>query len=187
MFQLVAIAASAGGLSALTTILREIPAEFPVPIAVVQHVDPTHRSLVASILARRTALTVKQAEAHEHLLAGVVYVAPPGSHMLIGDDRNVQLTYTEPVHHVRPCADQLFESAARVFGTVIGVILSGTGTDGAVGAVAIKNAGGALIAQDEASAAFFGMPQAAIAMGVVDFVLPLDKIAPALIALARTK
>ena len=186
MFQLVAIAASAGGLSALTTVLAEMPAEFPLPIAVVQHVDPTHRSLIADILARRTPLKVKQAEAGERLLAGVVYIAPPGSHMLVRADRSVQLTQTEPVHFVRPSADQLFESAAQALGTVIGVILSGSGSDGAGGAVAIKGAGGAVIAQDEASAAFFGMPQAAIAMGVVDFVLPLGQIAQRLIDLART-
>src|ERR1051325_1762071 len=107
------MAASAGGIAALATVLETLPAQFPIPIAIVQHIDPNHVSLVADILARRTALRVKQAEAREPLFSGVVYVAPPNHHFLIGAGPSVRLTDTEKVHFVRPSADELFQSAAR--------------------------------------------------------------------------
>jgi two-component system chemotaxis response regulator CheB len=186
MYQVVAIAASAGGLTALATLLGRLPREFPIPLAVVQHVDPRHISLVPEILARRTDLTVKAAVEREPMLAGVVYVAPPDRHFLIGGGRLVSLTSTAPVHYVRPSADLLFESAARMCGAhVIAVVLTGAGSDGAAGVVAVKSVGGTVIVQDEASSAFFGMPQAAIATGIVDFVLPLESIADKLIELTR--
>jgi two-component system chemotaxis response regulator CheB len=181
---LVVMAASAGGLSALTTVLAHLPGGFPLPIAIVQHLDPDHVSLIAHILGRRTPLKVKEAEAHERLLAGVVYIAPRGQHLLVGGGLSAQLTDSAKVHYVRPSADVLFVSAARRGRHVIGVVLTGTGQDGAEGAVAIKLAGGTVIAQDKGSSAFFGMPQAAIDAGAVDLVLPLDAIAPNLIALS---
>ena len=180
------MAASAGGISALATVLERLPAQFPIPIAIVQHVDPNHVSLVADILARRTELRVKQAEAHEPMLGGVVYIAPPNHHLLIGGGLSVRLTDTERVHFVRPSADELFQSAAKSGRQIIGVVLTGTGTDGARGAAAIRLAGGLVIAQDAASSAFFGMPHAAIEAGAVDRILPLDAIGPTLIALSRT-
>jgi two-component system, chemotaxis family, protein-glutamate methylesterase/glutaminase len=184
MVQLVVFAASAGGIEALATVLASLPPSFPVPIAVVQHVDPNHENLIPEILARRTALVVKHARASDNLLPGTVYVAPRAHHMLIEDGGFVRLTETEPVHFVRPSADRLFESAAVACGAdVVAVVLSGTGSDGASGAMAVKAVGGIVIAQDEASSAFFGMPQAAIATGVVDFVLPLKAIAGKLIDL----
>jgi two-component system chemotaxis response regulator CheB len=189
-FQLVAIAASAGGLSALTTVLAHLPRTFPLPVAIVQHVDPRHESLVADILARRTPLTVKRAEQDDLLTAGIVYVAPPGSHMEIdanGGCRRIQLAHTQPVHFVRPSADRLFESAALSCGPIIGVVLTGSGSDGALGARAIKNAGGLVIVQNQESSEFFGMPQAAIESGAVDLVLPLGDIAGALLEVTGTE
>ena len=183
MFHLVAMAASAGGLSALTTVLERLPSDFPLPLAVVQHIDPAHASHVAEILNRRTRLAVKEAADHEVMTPGVVYVAPPGSHMLVSNGGAIELTHGKLVHFVRPAADCLFESAAQRYGPVIGVVLTGTGMDGAQGARAIKVGGGIMIAQDEASSAFFGMPSAAILTGAVDFVLPLNAIAPALLDL----
>jgi two-component system chemotaxis response regulator CheB len=185
VFHLVAIAASAGGLPALATVLARLPRDFSLPIAVVQHIDPNHVSLIPHILARKTALTVKQADQGEVMMAGVVYVAPPAWHLQIDDEGHVDLTRDEPVRFLRPCADRLFVSAARVLGPIIGVVLSGTGSDGAAGAEAIKIAGGLVIAQDEATSAFFGMPLAAIRRGVVDRVLALDDIAPALEGLSQ--
>ena len=185
-FRLVVIAASAGGLSALSRVLAALPSNFPLPLAIVQHLDPNHVSRLADILGRRTTLAVKEAEADDLLTSGVVYIAPPGWHMIIVPGGAIALTQTVPVHFVRPSADELFESAARSFGPAIAVILTGTGTDGATGAAAVKARGGTVIAQDEATAAFFGMPHAAIATGVVDFVLPLDDIPQRLINLARS-
>jgi two-component system chemotaxis response regulator CheB len=187
MFQLVVVAASAGGLSALTTVLARLSRDFPVPLAVVQHIDPHRASHMAEILNRKSPLVVKEAVAHEQLLAGTVYVAPPGQHLMVTPGHRVRLTRTEPVHFLRPAADLLFASAANAFDHVIGVVLTGTGRDGADGAFLIRNAGGVVIAQNEESSAFFGMPHAAIAAGAVDYVLPLDQIAGALTDLTRTE
>ena len=179
-FHLVAIAASAGGLAALATILKDLPSDFSLPIALVQHVDPDHKSRVADILGRRTTLRVIEAANGDRLAPGVVYVAPPGRHFEFDAGGAIALTRGEPVHYLRPSADRLFGSAAHVFGRVIAIVLTGTGSDGADGARAIRAAGGVVIAQDRESSAFFGMPQAAIDAGVVDRVMPLTAIAAAL-------
>ena len=183
-YRVAIIAASAGGLTALATVLSSLPVDFPLPIVVVQHIDPNHASLVASILARRSRLRVKEAAQNDVMAAGNVYVAPPDFHAEFLDGA-ILLTHTPPVHFARPSADRSFLSGAAQ-GPVIGVVLSGAGVDGADGVVAIKAAGGLVIAQDEATAEHFGMPQAAIDTGAVEFVLPLGEIGPALSALART-
>ena len=180
-FEIVAIAASAGGLTAISKVLEELPPSFPASVLVVQHVDPRHRSLMASILSRRTRLPVKEAEAGERIVPGTVYVAPPNHHLLVNSDGTLVLTQTELVHFVRPSADLLFESVAASFrDRVIAVVLSGTGVDGSMGVEAVNKMGGTVIAEDEQSSEFFGMPQAAIQTGFVDFVLPLTEISSAL-------
>jgi two-component system chemotaxis response regulator CheB len=184
----VALAASAGGLRALTEVLAALPANIPVPLVVVQHLDPRHRSLMAEILGRRTALRVVQASGGEPLEPGTAYIAPPDHHLLVEPGGVLALTRTELVHFVRPSADLLFESAAAAYRSgAIAVVLSGSGTDGAMGVKAIKKMGGTVIVQDESE--FAGMPDAARETGVADFVLPLNEIAPALktlIAQGRT-
>jgi two-component system chemotaxis response regulator CheB len=185
-YSLVVVAASAGGLTALAELLADLPGDFPLPIAVVQHLDPRHPSVLAQILDRRTALRVKEAADADHLTAGVVYIAPADRHVMIGQGRSIELNRSERVHFLRPAADHLFASAAKVCGPVIAVVLTGTGTDGAAGIISVKAAGGTVIAQDEASSEFFGMPQAAVETGRVDFVLPLNRIGPALVELAAT-
>jgi two-component system chemotaxis response regulator CheB len=183
-FDIIAIAASAGGLSALSQLLAALPGDFPAAIVVVQHLDPRHRSLMAEILSRRTNLKVKEAQEGERLDAGTVYIAPPNRHLLVNADRTLSLTQTELVHFVRPSADLLFESVAASFKErAIAIVLSGTGSDGSMGVQAIKKMGGTVIAQDEKSSEYFGMPQAAVQTGSADFVLPLGEIAPALITL----
>jgi two-component system chemotaxis response regulator CheB len=186
-FDVVAIAASAGGLKALSEVFSALPADFPAALVVVQHLDPRHRSLMADILSRRSALTVKQAEAVDTLTPGTVYVAPPNKHLLVNPDGSLSLTQSELVHFVRPSADLLFESVAASFKhRAIAVVLTGTGSDGTMGVQAIKKMGGTVIAQDEASSEFFGMPNAAIQTGSVDFVLPLKEIPSALVTLVTT-
>ena len=183
-YDVVAMAASAGGLSALSQVLSSLPANLPVAILVVQHLDPRHRSLMAEILSRRTSLQVKQADDGERLNPKTVYVAPPDRHLLLNPDGTLSLSQSELVHFVRPSADLLFESVAASFrDRAIAVVLTGSGSDGAMGVRAIKKMGGKVIAQDEQTSAFFGMPRAAIQTGDIDFVLPLGEIAPALIAL----
>ena len=184
-FRVVVVAASAGGLEALIALVGALPANFPLPIAVVQHIDPHHRSLIAEILARHTALRVKHVFGAERLVPGFVYLAIAAHHLEVGLNGTIGLTRAEPVHYVRPAADRLFESAAALCPPAIAVVLTGTGRDGARGVLAIKAAGGTTIAQDQASSAFFGMPFAAIETGAVDFVLPLDQIAPKLVDLSK--
>jgi two-component system chemotaxis response regulator CheB len=182
----VAIAASAGGLQALGALLSDISADLPAAIVVVQHLDPRHRSMMAEILAKRTPLVVAEARDGEVLRPGHVRIAPPDRHLLINPDGTLSLSQSELVHFLRPSADLMFESAAAVFGKrVIAVVLTGTGSDGAMGVTAVKKMGGIVIAQDEASSDFFGMPGAAIRTGAVDMVLPLAEIPAAITALVR--
>jgi two-component system, chemotaxis family, protein-glutamate methylesterase/glutaminase len=185
-YHIIALAASAGGLNALSHILGALPAGFPTPVVVVHHLDPRHRSLMAEILSRRTKLQVQEAREGDHLRAHTVFVAPPDYHLLVNPDGTLSLSHSELVHFLRPSADLLFESVAASFKAgAIAVILSGTGTDGAMGLRAIKKMGGTVIAQDEATSEFFGMPSAAIKTKLVDFVLPLDQIAAALVTLVE--
>jgi two-component system chemotaxis response regulator CheB len=184
VFDVVAMAASAGGLNALSRVLSALPAEFPAAVLVLQHLDPRHRSLMADILCRRTPLPVKQAQEGDRLLAGTAYIAPPDRHLLVNVDGTLSLSHTELVHFVRPSADLLFDSLAASYRErAIAVVLTGTGSDGNMGVRAIKKMGGTVIAQDQKSSEFFGMPRAAIRTGAVDFILALDEIAPALVNL----
>jgi two-component system chemotaxis response regulator CheB len=142
---------------------------------------------MATILSRRTTLPVKQAEDGERLHLGTVYIAPPNQHLLVNPDGTPSLAHSELVHFVRPSADLLFESVAGSFRErAIAVVRTGTGSDGSMGVRAIKKVGGTVLAQDEGSSEFFGMPNAAIQSGCVDFVLSLSEIPTALIALVKT-
>jgi two-component system chemotaxis response regulator CheB len=180
-FEIVAFAASAGGLKALTDVLAALPCEFPAALVIVQHLDPRHRSLMAEILGKRTTLTVKEAREGDRLSAGVAFIAPPNRHLLVNGDGTLSLSQSELVHFVRPSADLLFESTAASYRErAIAVVLSGSGRDGSMGVKAIKKMGGTVIVQDEKTSEFFGMPEAAQQTGMVDFVLPLPDIAPAL-------
>lgn len=186
-YDVVAMASSAGGLNALSSVLSSMPADFPVAIVVVQHLDPRHKSLMADILSRRTSLIVEQANEGDHLQPGHVYIAPPDHHLLVRRGGILTLSQSELVHFVRPSADLLFESVAACYKErAIAVVLTGAGMDGSMGVSAIKTMGGTVIAQDKDSADFYGMPGAAIGTGVVDFVLPLDEIAPALVTLVMS-
>jgi two-component system, chemotaxis family, protein-glutamate methylesterase/glutaminase len=183
-FDVVALASSAGGIAALSEILGSLPGDFPAAVVVVQHLDPRHRSLMADILRRRTPLEVVQAAEGDFIRAGTVYIAPPDRHLLVNANGTLSLSHSELVHFVRPSADLLFESVAASYRTrAIAVVLTGTGSDGSMGIGAIKKMGGTVVAQDQASAEFSGMPGAAIRSGNADFVLPLDEIAPALVTL----
>jgi two-component system chemotaxis response regulator CheB len=187
-YEIVALAASAGGLKALTDVLAGLPTEFPAALVVVQHLDPRHRSLMAEILGKRTKLHVKEAREGDQLQPGQALVAPPNRHLLVNPDGTVSLSQSELVHFVRPSADLLFESTAASFRErAIAVVLSGSGRDGSMGVRAIKKMGGTVIVQDEKTSEFFGMPDAAQQTGMVDFILPLQEIAPALQTLVKSK
>lgn len=183
-FDLVALAASAGGLNALTQVLAGLPSSFPAATIVVQHLAPRHESLMVEILSRRLVLPVQQAKNGDRLQSGIVYIAPPDYHVLVNANSTLTLNQSARVNFVRPAADRMFDSIAESYGKrAIAVVLTGTGKDGAAGVQALKQRGGVIIAQDEASAEFFGMPSAAIDTGMVDFVLPLSAIAAKLVAL----
>ncbi len=176
--RVVALAASAGGLAALSVVLRGLSGQFPAAVTIVQHLQPAHRSRLSEILGERTALRVQQAAHGDRLQPATAYVAPPDWHLLVMPGGQITLAQSPAVHYVRPAADVLFHSLAISYGAqAIAVVLTGTGKDGAAGAQAIRAAGGVVIAQDQATAEFFSMPEAAIKTRSVNFVLPLDKIA----------
>lgn len=186
--EIVAIASSAGGIGALTRVLGALSATFPVPVVIVQHLDPHHPTVLAEVLGRRTRLRVQLAEADDVVRPGVVYIAPPNHHLLIGAGGTMTLSDTEAVHFVRPSADLLFKSIADAYGpTAVACVLSGSGRDGATGIEAVKARGGTVIAEDPDTAEFGGMPSAATATGAVDLVLPLDEIAGVLTTLVCGK
>ena len=186
-FDIVALAASAGGLTALIEVLSNLPANFRAAIVVVQHLDPRHPSLMAEILSRRTPLKVVQAQQGDELTSGTVYIAPPNNHLLVNSDGTASLSQSEMVHFLRPSADLLFESVAASYKErAIAVVLTGTGSDGAMGVEAVKKMGGAVIVQDDKSAEFPGTPSSAIKTGNVDFILPLTEISSALITLVMS-
>ncbi|MFI5781267.1 chemotaxis protein CheB [Nocardia sp. NPDC051570] len=183
-YSVLAIASSAGGITALSRVLGGLPPDLPVPVLVVQHLDPRHETIIADVLARRTVLPVRLARAGETAAPAVVYIAPPNFHLLVGADGVLTLSSSELVHFVRPSADLLFESVAGAYGSAaIACVLTGSGVDGAMGVSAIKARGGTVIVQDPEEAEFTGMPQAAIRTGPVDFVLPLAEISPVMCAL----
>lgn len=184
----VAVASSAGGLTALSTLVSGLSASFPASIVIVQHVSPTHTSFLSHILTSRTVLKVKQAEENDRLSSACIYVAPPNWHVLVKLNGTLTLSQAAPTHFVRPSADILFESVAKSFKErAIAIVLTGTGVDGADGVKIVKEMGGTVIAQDQATSEFFGMPEAAIRTGQVDHILPLHQIAPFLSDLVASR
>jgi len=183
--EVVVVGASLGGPRALATLLRGLPADFPVPIAVVQHIADGFTEGLASWLSSESRLRVGEARDGEPLRPGCVLVAPTGRHLILVDGR-ARLSDAPPVDTFKPSVTPLFLSAARAYGArACGVLLTGMGRDGAEGLRAIKAANGTTFAQDEGTSAVFGMPRAAIEMGAVGRVLPIDEIPRALVELLR--
>jgi len=184
--RIVVVGGSAGGLDSLRTLLRDLPASFALPVVVVLHLDPKSPSNAAALLAGHTLLKVSQAVAGERLSGGHVYLAHPDRHLEVRQGR-IHLSRAARVNYSRPSVDRLFRSAAEAYGSAaLGIVLSGTGYDGREGVQAIHAAGGACIAEDPTSAAHGGMPEAAIASGVVEAVLPADRMGLHLLQRAMT-
>lgn len=180
-FNVVALAASMGGLEAISTILSALPANFPAAILVVQHLSPNFPSHLPEVLSHYTAMQVKPAATGDVLCPGTVYVAVPDRHLLVQPNGTLLLSDAPRMNFVRPAADKLLMSLAMTCQSrASAVILTGKQTDGALGTQVIKRYGGIVFAQDKATSECFGMPAAAIATGKVDRVLPLSAIAPAL-------
>lgn len=189
-FQAVVIGVSTGGLQALQKLLGQLPADFSLPILIVQHIRPDAGSGLAKLLDERCALRVKEADEQDQILPGTVYLAPPNYHLLVERAGFLSLSADPYVSFARPSIDVLFESAAEVFGPdLIGVVLTGANFDGSRGLKAIKQQGGIAIVQDPADAEARQMPQAAIAASAatgidVDHVIALDGMAALLQQLA---
>jgi two-component system chemotaxis response regulator CheB len=186
--RLIAIAASTGGPAAIQTILAELPRSFPVPILIVQHIARGFTTGLAHWLAGDSALDVRVAELNELALPGAVYIAPDDRHIGCRIDGagaiRIVLDNAPPVGAFRPSASYLFRSVAESLGpNALSVILTGMGDDGIAGLRAAKDAGGKVIAQDEASSVIYGMPREAARAGVVDAVVALNSIARRLMEL----
>lgn len=182
----IGVAASAGGLAAVTRLVSLLPEDFPAAVALVQHLDPSHASQMAQILSRHTSLRVVQAQEGDPLTPGTIAVAPPGRHLVVGPRGTLGLSDAEAVHFVRPSADVLFTSMADRLGPAgVAVVLTGTGRDGATGVCRVHEVRGTVIVQDPETAEFPGMPSAAVASGCADHVQDLDAIPSLLDQLAR--
>ena len=179
-FAVVAVGASAGGLGAFRTLLSALPAEAGMAFILVQHLDPNHASMMVELLSLHTRMPVREAREGDRLQPDHVYVIPPGSYLAVRDGA-VHLSRLGTTRAVRMPIDFLLQSLAAEFGDrAVCTILTGTGTDGSVGAKAIKETGGLVIAQDPQEAEYDGMPRSAIETGAVDLVLPLAKIPEAI-------
>lgn len=175
------IGASAGGLDACARFLDGLPPSTGMAFILVQHLDPTHESLMAELLAKHTKMPVVEAASGMRVLPDHLYIIQPGTYLSVAKGR---LLSSKPLarHGARLPFDFLLNALAESHGPrAIGIILSGTGADGVIGLKAIKEKGGLVIAQDPEEADYGGMPRSAIAAGVVDIVLPVLEIGPALI------
>ena len=182
---IVGIGTSAGGLAALKTFLEAVPANSGMAYVIIQHLDPRHESLTAQLLDPHTDMPVRQAEEGTPVEVDHVYVIPPNAYLTMRDDR---LSLSEPVleRGVRMPIDHFFRSLAEARQqAAIGILLTGTGSDGTQGVKAIKGNGGMAMAQDPETAQFDGMVRSAIAAGLVDYVLPVERMPEALIEFAR--
>ncbi len=176
--RVVFIAISTGGPAALSRLIPSLPANTRFATVVVQHMPPQFTAALAERLDSLSAVKVREAKDGDMPRPGLVLIAPGGRHLAVDEKGALRLTDEAPVNGCRPAADVTMQAAARAYGRrAIGVVMTGMGKDGAKGLVAIKNADGKTLAQDQETSVIFGMPKAAIDAGVVDEVVPLDEIA----------
>ncbi len=186
---ILAIGASTGGTIAIRSLLKQLPAAIP-PTVIVQHMPEHFTAAFASTLNETCPVDVKHAEDRDCLRPGLALVAPGGKHMVLrnpgGAGLHVGLTDGPLVHYQRPAVDVLFESVAEIAGSrTVATILTGMGSDGAAGLLAIREAGGRTMAQDEASSVVYGMPREAVAVGAVQRTVPLDSMGAEIIRAIR--
>jgi two-component system chemotaxis response regulator CheB len=178
---MVAIGASTGGPQALQVILQQLPARFPAPILCVQHISPGFLPGLVSWLGAHCRIKLQIAQAGELPLAGHVYFPAEGLHLVVDRQGRLQSSQEPPVDGHRPSVTVTFRSVASHYGAAsAAVLLTGMGRDGGAGMLAVSQAGGMTIAQDEASCVIFGMPKHAIDLGAAQRILPLAGIAAAL-------
>jgi len=177
-YEAVVIGVSAGGMQALPEVLLPLSRDFPLPLIIVQHMAPTpNDSYFIEYLNGHCALNVKEADEKELISKGNVYIAPADYHLMIEKDRTFSFSIDNKVNYSRPSIDVLFESAADVFqARLIGIVLTGSNSDGALGLKKIKDNGGLVIVQDPETADAGIMPASAIKACRVDHILPLKQI-----------
>jgi len=184
----VAIGASTGGPKVLDDLLSSLPAGYGPAIVVVQHMADGFLPAMVESLRQRCALTIKVAKTGDRLESGQILFAPASSHLTVFTNGRVQIEDSDPVRGFRPSIDVTFASLARTWGSrASGVLLTGMGTDGAAGLLAIRQAGGTTLVQDEASCVVFGMPRAAIELGAAQHVLAPPGLRRHLLALHRLR
>jgi two-component system chemotaxis response regulator CheB len=173
----VAIGASAGGVEVLSVLLSALPASCRASFFIVMHIPRERPSLLADVFNAKCALPVREAEDKEPVQPGTVYFAPPDYHLLLDRGPALALSSDEPVHFSRPSIDVLFDSAADIYGErLLGLILTGANQDGAEGLAAVGRAGGRTVVQEPGGAAVPFLPEAALQVGPVDFVLSLAQL-----------
>jgi two-component system chemotaxis response regulator CheB len=185
--EIIGIGASTGGPAALELLLPRLPATFRAPVVIVQHMPQLFTKELAARLARSCSMPVRVAEHGTVLLPGTIWFAPSDVHIEIvksaQETARVALLQGPPLHQCRPAVDHLFRSLAQAYGhRSLGVVLSGMGSDGLAGARAMVHAGGAILAQDEASSAVWGMPGRVVNAGLASAILPVQALAEELIA-----
>lgn len=186
-YEAIVIGVSSGGLNAMKTILPQLPADYGLPIIIVQHLRAESNGMWINALDKICGLNIREADEKEHIKNGNVYIAPPNYHLLIEPDRSFSLSTDKPVNFARPSIDVLFESAAHVYADkLIGIILTGSNSDGAKGLAKIKKAGGLALVEDPLSAETPFMPLAAIKATEVDQILKLEHIADKLKTIYRS-
>jgi two-component system chemotaxis response regulator CheB len=186
----VVIGSSTGGPQALQILLRALGPVFDrVPVLITQHMPPTFTTILAEHIARATGRPAHEGQNGEMLAPGRIYVAPGAHHMMIardGERARIVINDDPPVNFCRPSVDPLFASAAATFGpATLALVLTGMGSDGTDGASIIAEAGGSVIAQDEATSVIWGMPGSAAEAGICAGILPLESIAPRVGELVR--
>jgi len=179
--RILAVGSSTGGPKALASFIRDIAQAIPlVPVLITQHMPPTFTSILAEHLGRDAGRPAKEGENGEQLVTGTIYIAPGGYHMALvqkGTAITIKIYDGPEVNFCRPAVDPLFQSVAEIYGpAALGIILTGMGHDGARGATKIADAGGSIIAQDEATSVVWGMPGATAAAGACAAILPLESI-----------
>ena len=185
-FKIVVIGTSLGGLSALKIVLENLPADFPVPIAIVQHRHKESDNTLKQFLQQHSLLPIQEVEDKDEILPGHVYLAPADYHLLV-EQGYFALSTDEPVSYARPSIDVLFESAADIYGEqVIAIILTGANQDGRQGIKKVKARGGLAIVQEPATAESSIMPEAAISAVAVDWILSLSDIAAQIVKLCHS-
>lgn len=189
--EVLAIGTSTGGPNALVEIFPQLPADFPVPIVLVQHMPPMFTRLLAERLSAQSAIKVVEGASGTFLQPGHAYVAPGDYHMTVvpdGTQRRLLLNQGPPENSCRPAVDPLFRSVAQAYGaSALAVVLTGMGQDGLRGCQALREAGASIVVQDEATSVVWGMPGAVARAGLADRILPLSMIASEIVQRVRPR